>query len=75
MFNQMLDLLYVNFFFNKNTFFDYLSIKIHTFDRVWVDYKKRTDIERVVPRPFSLVSYQYNSNFTLIFINRNECLP
>ncbi|CAF2378472.1 unnamed protein product [Rotaria sp. Silwood2] len=27
---------------------------IHTFDRVWADYKKRTNIERSVPRPFSL---------------------
>ncbi|CAF1157364.1 unnamed protein product [Rotaria sordida] len=27
---------------------------IHTFDRVWADYKKRTNIERHVPRPFSL---------------------
>ncbi|CAF4533134.1 unnamed protein product [Rotaria sp. Silwood1] len=27
---------------------------IHTFDRVWADYKKRTNIERNVPRPFSL---------------------
>ncbi|CAF3069840.1 unnamed protein product [Rotaria socialis] len=27
---------------------------IHSFDRVWADYKKRTNIERPVPRPFSI---------------------
>ncbi|CAF1470079.1 unnamed protein product [Adineta steineri] len=30
------------------------GLLIHTFDRVWEDYKKRTNIERLVPRPFSV---------------------
>jgi len=46
---------------------NYFSFKVHGFDRVWIDYKKRTNIERAVPRPFSLVNYTYKLYFNLIF--------
>jgi hypothetical protein len=52
-----------------------LLFKIHSFDRVWADYKKRTNLERAVPRPFSLVNNQLNSSLLNLFsINRNESL-
>jgi hypothetical protein len=70
------ELLVCEFLLEAKYFFNSLFLsKVQTFDRVWEDYKKRTDIERLVPRPFSVVSCKWKFYFNLISINRNEFTP